>query len=358
MKFTLSINMERTSPAVDMREVARHTLEMVQMAEEGGFDIVWVGEHYTIEPTISPAPFQLLAHFAAHTSTVRLGTACVVAPYWHPIKLAGEAAMFDLLSGGRLELGIGRGAYQWEFDRLAGGIPQQRGVAYMKELLPALKGLWQGDYEHQGEYWSFPMATSVPKPLQKPHPRIWIAARDPGTYDWAVANGFSIHSWPITRPFAELETYLGRFEAALQKSPGTKRPQFMTMRHTAIYDRPDGWEIPVKTVIERSGVFESLFRNLGGVRNGFPEPVDVASLGHREEYTAENLRHNLLFGRPDEAIAKLKRYEAVGVDYFCYFASYGLPMDYQKRSLELFTREVIPEFARRTRSSTPQTVAE
>lgn len=171
MKFTLSINMERTSPAVDMRDVARHTLEMAQMAEVGGFDIVWVGEHYTIEPTISPAPFQLLAHLAAHTSTVRLGTACVVAPYWHPIKLAGEAAMFDLLSGGRLELGIGRGAYQWEFDRLAGGIPQQRGVAYMKELLPALKGLWQGDYEHKGEYWSFPTATSVPKPLQKPHPR-------------------------------------------------------------------------------------------------------------------------------------------------------------------------------------------
>ena len=151
--------------------------------------------------------------------------------------------MFDLLSGGRLELGIGRGAYQWEFDRLAGGIPQQRGVAYMKELLPALKGLWQGDYEHKGEYWSFPTATSVPKPLQKPHPRIWIAARDPGTYDWAVANGCSIHSWPITRPFAELETYLGRFEDALGKSPGTKRPDFMTMRHTAIYDRPDGWEI-------------------------------------------------------------------------------------------------------------------
>ena len=147
--------MERTSHAVDMRDVARHTLEMAQMAEDGGFDMVWVGEHYTIEPTISPAPFQLLAHLAA-----TLPPSDWAPPAWSrptgPIKLAGEAAMFDLLSGGRLELGIGRGAYQWEFDRLAGGIPQQRGVAYMKELLPALKGLWQGDYEHKGEYWSFP----------------------------------------------------------------------------------------------------------------------------------------------------------------------------------------------------------
>ena len=116
MKFTLSINMERTSPAVDMRDVARHTLEMAQMAEVGGFDIVWVGEHYTIEPTISPAPFQLLAHLAAHTSTVRLGTACVVAPYWHPIKLAGEAAMFDLLSGWAPRTG-------YRARRLSVGIP-------------------------------------------------------------------------------------------------------------------------------------------------------------------------------------------------------------------------------------------
>jgi alkanesulfonate monooxygenase SsuD/methylene tetrahydromethanopterin reductase-like flavin-dependent oxidoreductase (luciferase family) len=350
MKFTIAINMERLSPQVDMQAVARHTLEMAQMAEDGGFDIVWVGEHYTIEPAIGSAPFQLLAHIAAHTSHVRLGTACVVAPYWHPIKLAGEAAMFDLLSGGRLELGIGRGAYQWEFDRLAGGIPQERGVAYMKELLPALKGLWQGDYENRGEFWPFPVATSVPKPLQKPYPRIWIAARDSGTYDWAIANGCSIQSWPIARPFSELEVYLRRFEDALRKNPGRTRPDFLAMRHTAVYDRLDGWEIPVETVIRRSALFEGMFRNLGRVVNGFPEAVDLNDLGNREEYTAENLRENLIFGRPDEVVRKLQRYETAGVDYFCYMASYGLPMDYQKNSLSLFCKEVIPAFAQEQRA--------
>jgi hypothetical protein len=87
-----------------------HTLAMVQMAEAGGFGIVWITEHHAIEQNISPAPFQLMAFLAAHTSRIRLGSAVAVAPYWHPVKLAGEAALFDLLSKGRLEFGIGRGA--------------------------------------------------------------------------------------------------------------------------------------------------------------------------------------------------------------------------------------------------------
>ena len=116
MRFNLVVNMERMSPDTDMRDVARHVTEMVEMADEAGFDIAWAAEHHAIEMTIAPGPFQLLAHLAAHTSRIRLGTAVVVAPYWHPIRLAGEAALCDLLPGGRLEFGIARGAYQYEFD--------------------------------------------------------------------------------------------------------------------------------------------------------------------------------------------------------------------------------------------------
>ena len=138
MRFNLVINMERMDPDTDMVEVARHTTEMVQMADDGGFDIVWAAEHHALEMTVAPGPFQLLAHFAAHTKRIRLGTAVVVAPYWHPIKVAGEAAMLDLLSGGRLEFGIGKGAYQREFDRMAGGMNQNIGVPMMQEMLPVL----------------------------------------------------------------------------------------------------------------------------------------------------------------------------------------------------------------------------
>ena len=190
MKFQLAINMERATPhPADMREVARHTLEMVQMADEGGFAIAWAAEHHALEMTIAPNPFQILTWWAAHTSRIRLGSAVVVAPYWHPIKAAGEAALLDLYSGGRLEFGIGSGAYQREFDRMRPGLKQSDGHRYVQEMLPAVKALWQGDYEHDGELWSFPAATSVPKPLQQPHPPIWIAARSPATYDFAVKHG-------------------------------------------------------------------------------------------------------------------------------------------------------------------------
>jgi len=349
MRFTLAINMARATPDIDMREVARHTLEMVEMADEGGFEIAWAAEHHAIEMTIAPNPFQLLAWWGAHTQRIRLGTAVAVAPYWHPIKLAGEAALLDLLTGGRLEFGIGRGAYQREFDRMAGGMQQQLGVPYMQEMLPAVKALWQGDYEHRGKYWSFPTATSVPKPLQRPHPRVWVAARDPGTYDWALANGCSIMSWAISRPFAEVEKYKGQFEAALKAHPQRVRPSFLTMRHTAVYARASEWEGPVNAVIRQSAQFENLFKNLGGVKDGFAEAIDLREIGNRAEYAPELLRENLMFGTPGEVIAKLRRYEELGVDYFNYSASFGMPAAEQKKSLRLFIDEVMPAFAEERR---------
>ena len=344
MRFNLVINMERVGPDVDMAEVARHVTEMVQMADEGGVDIVWAAEHHALEMTIAPGPFQLLAHFAAHTSRIRLGTAVVVAPYWHPVKLAGEAALLDLLSGGRLEFGIGKGAYQREFDRLAGGMKQNVGVPMMQEMMPVLKGLWQGDYEHDGEYWSFPASTSVPKPVQKPHPPIWVAARDPGTYDWAVKNGYHIMSWALTRPFAEVETYMGHFETALADNPGVARPRFMTMRHAAIWQKQDDADVYLEALIMQGRRFENLFRNLAPVVDGFPQEVDPSLLVNQAEYEPSNLLQNLIFGTPDETVAKLKQYEALGVDYFCYCASFGLDPAAQKKSLRLFIDEVMPAF--------------
>ena len=170
MKFQLAINLERLDDSLDMRDVVSHTIEMVQMAEEGGFTIAWAAEHHALEMTIAPNPFQMLTWWAGHTNTIRLGSAVAVAAYWNPIDLAGEAAFADLISGGRLEFGIGSGAYQREFDRLAPGLKQSDAWRYMNEMIPAVKALWAGDYEHDGEFWSFPKSTSVPKPLQQPHP--------------------------------------------------------------------------------------------------------------------------------------------------------------------------------------------
>ena len=81
MRFQLAINLERLDDSRDMNEVARHTLEMVQMAEEGGFTIAWAAEHHALEMTIAPNPLQILTWWASHTDRIRLGTAVAVAAY-------------------------------------------------------------------------------------------------------------------------------------------------------------------------------------------------------------------------------------------------------------------------------------
>ena len=351
MKFSISISLERFDPSTDMRDVNTRALELVQMADEGGFEIAWTPEHHTIEFTIAPNPFAILTNWAAHTKTIRLGTAVVVAPYWNPIRLAGESGLLDVMSDGRLELGIGRGAYQYEFDRMAGGMPQQRGVAYMKELLPLVKALWAGDHEHHGEYYSFPHATAVPHPIQKPHPPIWIAARDPGTFDWAIKNGAHILTTPLSRPPAEVRILADKFEEALSDNPGVSRPRFLMLRRTCVYDTADGWKEPVQASIDYGRHFENLFKNIGVVRNGFPSPVDYATIANRGEYEPQNIRDNMIFGTPEEVIRKLEFYEECGVQTFCYGASFGLRHEVAKRSLELFIREVMPHFRNKSKKS-------
>ena len=246
MKFQLAINLERMNDQTDMNDVQRHTLEMVQMADQGGFNIVWAAEHHALEMTIAPNPFQILTWWANHTDNIRLGTAVATAAYWHPINLAGEAAFTDLISGGRLEFGIGSGAYQREFDRMRPGLKQSDAWKYMQEMLPVVQALWQGDYEHNGEFWSFPTSTSVPKPVQKPHPPIWVAARSPITFDYALKNDCNIMSWPLTRPFSEAELYKQQFDEAFAASGNTRKPTFAMMRHSCVYENQAGHDAAIQ----------------------------------------------------------------------------------------------------------------
>lgn len=344
MKFQIAVNMERMDASLDMKTVRDHTLDMVKMSDQGGFEIVWAAEHHAMEMTIAPNPFQLLTWWAEHTQKIRLGTAVAVAPYWSPIRLAGEAAMTDLLSDGRLELGIGSGAYQREFDRMHPGLKQSDAWRYLQEMLPAVRALWAGDHALEGQYWSFPTATSVPKPVQANVP-IWVAARAPITFDYAVKNGCNIQSWPLTRPMSEAELYMSRLEEAVANNPDKPRPKMAMMRHTAVYDHQQDRNVAIAAVRRQLGQFENYFKNLGDVENGFAKGVSLESLENRAEYDADMLIENLMFGTPDQVIEKLKTYQAMGVDSFIYYASLGLGHREQKRSLELFCDKVIPAFA-------------
>ena len=118
MDFSLFAHMERTSDAQSQRVLREQLIALAQMADTGGMRAVWTGEHHGMDFTIAPNPFLSLVDLGHHTKNVRLGTGTVIAPFWHPIKLAGEAAAADLITDGRIELGIARGAYSYEYEHL------------------------------------------------------------------------------------------------------------------------------------------------------------------------------------------------------------------------------------------------
>lgn len=344
MKFQIAINLERVDPSADMVAVRDHTLAMVELADEAGFEIAWAAEHHALEMTIAPNPFQLLTWWAEHTTNIRLGSGVANAAYWHPINLAGEAAMVDLLSGGRLELGLGSGAYQREFDRMKPGLAQPDSWRYMQEMLPLVRRLFAGDVEHDGEYWQFPKATSCPKPVQAEVP-FWVAARAPITFEYAIENDCNIMSWPLTHPMSEVVEYRGRLDAAAEAVGRPFEGSWALMRHSAVYDNEHDRQACLTAVRNVLSLFGNLMMEQGDVVNGFPDPIPFEAMEGNWRVDPEMLEENLMFGTPDQVVEKLKAYEALGVDSFIYYASMGLGIENQRRSFELFIDRVMPEFA-------------
>jgi len=343
MKFHIAINLERMDDRTDIRAVRDHTLDMVQMADKAEFEVAWAAEHHALEMTIAPNPFQIMTWWADHTENIRLGCGVANASYWHPINIAGEAAMLDLISGGRLEMGLGSGAYQREFDRMKPGLEQRDSYRYMQEMLPLVRKLWKEDVEHDGEYWQFPRSTSCPKPLQDKVP-MWVAARSPITFDYAVANDCNIMCWPLTMPFSEAEKYKTQLDESIAKAGGWDGT-FALMRHTAVYSNEDDRTASVSAIRNVLGKFGNLMMKKGDVVNGFPDAVPFEELEGNVRVDPKMLEENLMFGSPGTVITKLKQYQDLGIDAFIYYASMGLDMDVQKRSLQLFIDEVMPEFS-------------
>ena len=112
MKFSLFVHMEKTNSSQSYDQLYNEFLSLCKIADDGGMHAIWTGEHHCMDFTIAPNPFLTISDLANKLKHVRLGTGTIIAPFWHPIKLAGESAMTDLITSGRLELGIARGAYE------------------------------------------------------------------------------------------------------------------------------------------------------------------------------------------------------------------------------------------------------
>ena len=343
MKFSIAINMTRVDSTTPPKEVWQRSLDLLHIAEQGGMEVAWAAEHHAMEFWWAANPFTILADWAHRTSRIRLGIGVVVAPYWHPIRLAGEAGLIDLFSDGRLELGISRGAFNFEFARMAHGMGPEEARAHVFELVPLLKQLWAGDIAHDGVHWQFPIATATPKPIQTPHPPLWMAARDPASFDFALKHGMSIMSAPLSKPFAEVCVLADKLDTALTENVGVSRPRWMMLRNTGVYQTRAERDAIIDANVLYGKRFEGLFSTQGNVINGYPQ-IDDRDAGETGGHTREAVADFMVLGRPEEAVEQLEGYERAGVDLFCYNGCYQMEHALTRKSLELFVERVMPAF--------------
>ena len=179
------------APDIDASSIYAAMLEDAPLLERAGFTGAWLSEHHFSNYALVPNPLTLLAAMARETRTLRLGTSVVVLPLRNPVLVAEEAAMVDQISGGRLELGFGRGYQPYEFNRL--GIPFAEATSRIKEGLDLLVHLWtKPDVPFEGQHFSVPALTVTPCPRQKPHPPLWLAAGSPESIAEGLCRGMSI----------------------------------------------------------------------------------------------------------------------------------------------------------------------
>lgn len=344
MKFSLFVHMERISPTDPEPRLYQEMLELCRIADEGGMHAIWTGEHHGMSFTIAPNPLLNLVDLARRTKNVRLGTGTVIAPFWHPIKLAGEAAMADIIMDGRLDLGIARGAYTFEYERVMPGLDAWNAGGRMRELIPAIKGLWEGDYAHDGQYWQFPATTSAPKPLQMSVP-IWVAARDPNSHDFAVGQGCNVQVTPLHMAHDEVVSLMERFNAAVANHPEVERPKIMILQHGYVAESAADADVAAAELNAFYNYFGAWFLNKRPIHQGMIAALTPDEMAAHPFYSPQVMRDNLLIGEAPEVVERLKKIEALGYDEFSLWIDSGMSFARKRASLERFIADVMPAFA-------------
>ncbi|GIX49385.1 MAG: luciferase [Candidatus Tectimicrobiota bacterium] len=178
------------------KQIVDEQLDIMVRAEDYGFDSVWPAEHHFSEYGYCATPVVTLAYVAARTRRLRLGTGVVVLPLNHPVRVAEDYAMLDLMSDGRVELGLGRGYQPHEFQGY--GVEQSRSRQIFHEGVEVLVKAWTEErFSFEGEFYRIHDLSVRPKPLQKPHPPIWMAALSQETFALCGRYGFNLLCAPV-----------------------------------------------------------------------------------------------------------------------------------------------------------------
>jgi alkanesulfonate monooxygenase SsuD/methylene tetrahydromethanopterin reductase-like flavin-dependent oxidoreductase (luciferase family) len=312
------------------------TLSHINLADQLGFDMVWVAEHHFSNYGYSANPLLLIARAAATAPRVRFGQAVLVSPFWHPIRLAEDIATTDLLTGGRLDIGLGRGDQPLEFHGFA--IAQDESRSMFAEHVELMRLAWtQDDFTFSGQHYQVPTPITVlPRPLQQPHPPIWLAVQSETSLKWAAANGCNVL---LTGGGTEWDV-LGRWIDTHRNAAGSQA-RIGVLRHVLVTEREADARAALWQSRWQRNVATQLRLGKERVRGGRNDLT-----GYVDETTEEAWWDRVVYGTPERCIAQLRRQADQGVtDFLAWFDIGGLPAAQVQTSMQLFAHEVMPALA-------------
>ena len=318
-------------------------LAQVELGDALGFDTVWLGElHFGRSSSILACPLMVLAAAAQRTKRIRLGTAVTLLPLHSPVKIAEEAATADILSGGRLEFGVGRGTAPIHY--VGYNIPQEESRERFEEALEVILKAWTNErLTYRGKYFQAEDLAVVPKPLQKPHPPIRLAANSPDTFAIAGRLGVPIFASPLINPPDKLREYVAVHRETLK--PGVKQDIALAFTVHVSDSREQARRECEASLMHFFRSAGERLRPLGETTIKSYEAFQhaVARL-ERATYEAVDKRMGV-FGDPAHCIERIRalQQEFHMDEFIAYFNQGGL-VDHAtvRRSMELFAREVIP----------------
>lgn len=330
------------SPSAEPSDVVyQRGVEITQAAEDLGFRNMWLAEHHFSTYGLLSRPLTYALHLANKTRHIRVGTAVIVVPLHHPLTIAEEIATVDLLSGGRLDVGLGRGYQRYEFERFGCdlGESRQRWEEAVDIILLALAGK---TFTYDGKYFKIAETTIFPQPAQKPHPPIWVTAQSPDSITTTVKRGFNLLTGGYGVSLDRLREFRAAFEARLAEYPPQQPIRVGVQRPVYVADS----DAEARTVAEQAKwnmrVTLSLRNNYERVENGRAMPVPFAN----EPSTDDFLEMFSVIGTPDTCIRQIRRVrEVMPIDHFnCSFSFGDLKQDQILKSMRSFARDVMPAF--------------
>ena len=339
MKFGLfgSAAARRGSPEFDSSEGFRDFIDYNVEAESLGFKSTFVVEHHFTGFGQVSATLNLLTWLGARTTKLRLGTAVMVLPWYNPVLLAEQAATLDLLSGGRLDFGIGKGYRYNEFKGFC--VSMEEADERFNEATGVILKAWTSNepFSHRGKYWSFDDIIVEPPTAQRPHPPIWMGAGSERSIRQLVERGYNLLIGQYASP-EDVGQSIAYFKAACEATGRRFDPTHIGItRAFFVANNAEEKEAALeRRLANRMRQLRLATRPDGTVHGGPDRATGDANTVNRK---------SAIYGSPDEIIAQLEALRAVGAGYILINGGGSGGGQRGRESLRRFARDVMPRFA-------------